>query len=201
MGSRSQEGTAKTDKREAMQDPHPHEDPERTTPTGLARYSVEFMQAALAADDKLGRREEFMYLAPVPVLFLVGQAIELALKAYLVLRGESLKKLRMRFGHNLGRCLRRAQRHGLPVILEPDEEGAFVALDTLYASKELQYIVAGVKTFPTFGPLERAALKIIHAIVPLAGYRADGLPQPAIKASENVDVEELADWVERLGQT
>jgi hypothetical protein len=41
-----------------------HEDPERTTPLGLARYATEFFEAALAADDKLGRRAGYEVIAP-----------------------------------------------------------------------------------------------------------------------------------------
>ena len=62
---------------------HAHEDPLRTTPIGMARYACEFMEAALAADEKMGatRGADRDIVAPIPVMFLVGQSIELALKA------------------------------------------------------------------------------------------------------------------------
>jgi hypothetical protein len=49
-----------------------HEDPERTTSIGLARYATEFFETALAADDKLGKKEGYEIVAPIPVMFLVG---------------------------------------------------------------------------------------------------------------------------------
>lgn len=55
------------------------DDPSRTASVGLLRYGAEFMEAALAADEKMGRKEGHEIVAPVPVMFLVGQAIELAL--------------------------------------------------------------------------------------------------------------------------
>jgi hypothetical protein len=81
-----------------------HEDPERTTSIGLARYATEFFEAALAADDKLGKKEGYEIVAPIPVMFLVGQAIELALKAYLLAKGVELRKLRRYYGHFPGDC-------------------------------------------------------------------------------------------------
>ena len=63
---------------------HLHDDSSRTTPVGLARYSVEFFEAAKCTDEKMGRRDGYEVSAPIPVMFLVGQSIELSLKAYLL---------------------------------------------------------------------------------------------------------------------
>jgi hypothetical protein len=149
-----------------------HEDPERTTSIGLARYATEFFEAALAADDKLGGEEGYEIVAPVPVMFLVGQAVELALKAYLLAKGVGLRQLRRDYGHELHRSLRKAKELGLSdvVPLSPDEEDILSLLDGLYSTKQLQYIVTGAKTFPVFGPLEKVARKLIYGIAPVAGY-------------------------------
>jgi len=99
-----------------------HEDPERTTPLGLARYANEFFEAALAADDILGKKEGHEIIAPIPVMFLVGQAMELALKAYLLAKGVELRKLRYEYGHNLHRCLRKAKELGLANVVSLSED-------------------------------------------------------------------------------
>lgn len=158
--------------------PAVHEDTTRTTSIGLCRYACEFLEAALAADSKMGRRDGFEIVAPVPVLFLVGQSIELALKAFLLSRGVSLRKLRYDYGHNLHRSLRKAKELGLSALVElaADELSTIEVLDALYSSKQLQYIVTGAKTFPMFGPLQRAALRLVHAVGNDVGFPPRHLP-------------------------
>ena len=155
-----------------MAEPGLHEDPERTTSIGMARYATEFFEAALAADDKLGRTEGYEITAPIPVMFLVGQAVELALKAYLLAKGVGVRELRRNYGHELHRSLRKAKELGLAdvVALSAEEEGVLGLLDSLYSTKQLQYIVTGAKTFPVFGPLESVARKLVYGIAPVAGY-------------------------------
>jgi len=159
-----------------MAEPRLHEDPERTTSIGMARYATEFFEAALAADDKLGKKEGYEIVAPIPVMFLVGQAVELALKAYLLAKGVELRKLRRKYGHELHRSLRKAKELGLAdvVALSSEEEGILGLLDALYSTKQLQYIVTGAKTFPVFGPLESVARKLVYGIAPVAGYPLRG---------------------------
>ena len=149
-----------------------HDDPERTTSIGMARYATEFFESALAADDKLGKKPGYEVVAPIPVMFLIGQAIELALKAYLLAKGVALRNLRRDYGHELHRSLRKAKELGLSdvVSLSAEEEGIIDLLDDLYSSKQLQYIVTGSKTFPVFGPLESVARKLVYGIAPVAGY-------------------------------
>lgn len=153
-----------------------HDDPERTTSIGMARYATEFFEAALAADDKLGTKPGYEIVAPIPVMFLVGQAIELALKAYLLAKGVGLRNLRRDYGHELHHSLRKAKELGLGdvVSLSAEEEGIINLLDSLYSTKQLQYIVTGAKTFPVFGPLESVARKLVYGIAPVAGYPSRG---------------------------
>jgi hypothetical protein len=157
---------------------HIHEDASRTTPVGLARFATEFMEAALAADDKMGLKLGFESVAPTPVMFLVGQAIELALKAYLLAQGESLRSLRRDYGHELHRSVRKCKELGFQPLLQLSEEEAKVLalLDALYSSKQLQYIVTGSKVYPMFGPLQRVALKLIHGAGAHVGYPVRNLP-------------------------
>lgn len=149
-----------------------HEDPARTKPIGLARYATDFFNAAIAADDVLGHREGYEIVAPAPVMFLVGQAMELALKAFLLHKGVELRKLRYDYGHELHRALKKAKELGLYEIvpLTDEEEATVELLNTLYASKQLQYIVSGAKTYPVFGPLETVGRKLVFGIGPVVGY-------------------------------
>jgi hypothetical protein len=157
-----------------MKQPLPlHEDPTRTTPIGLARYGCEFLEAAVAADEKMGMKEGYEIVAPIPVMFLVGQSIELSLKSYLLMKGVPLRKLRYKYGHDLHRALRKAKELGLlaDAALSKEEEAAIEILDPLYSSKQLQYISTGSKTFPVFGPLQSAARTLAKGIGVIVGYQ------------------------------
>lgn len=149
-----------------------HDDPNRTTPIGLVRYACEFFEAALAADEKLGNKSSYEIIAPIPVMFLIGQSIELALKAYLLSKGIELRKLRHDYGHELHKSLRKAKELGLfeAISLSSEDIGIVELLDSLYSTKQLQYIVTGAKTFPVFGPLEKVARKLVYGIAPIVGF-------------------------------
>jgi HEPN domain-containing protein len=156
-----------------MNDKKLHEDPKRTTPIGLARYAADFFDTALAADEIIGRRPGFEIIAPIPVMYLVGHAIELALKAYLLANGITLRKLKRNYGHDLHRILRKAKELGLQdsVELTDDDESMVELLNELYSTKQLQYIVSGSKTYPVFGPLHEVAEKLVRGIGENVGYR------------------------------
>jgi len=151
---------------EPMNKVYIHEDPERTTPKGMARYACDFFEAALAADDKMGLKNGYEINAPIPVMFLVGQSIELILKSYLLYKGITLRKLRQKYGHDLHRSLRKAKELGLLNIVELSDEDTNIIeiLDDLYSTKQLQYIVSGYKTYPVFGPLETVTKKLLDVI-------------------------------------
>ena len=136
------------------------------------------MEAALAADDKMGKEDGFERVAPTPVMFLVAQSIELALKAFLLAREVTLRQLRTAYGHQLHRSLRKAKELGLleVVPLNSEDINAVELLDRLYATKQLQYIVAGAKTFPVFGPLQSVALKLVHGAGAEVGFPPPRLP-------------------------
>jgi hypothetical protein len=159
--------------------PHLHEDPARTTPIGLARYAAEFLSAARAANDGAEKKGTDQDVAPVPVMFLLGQSIELALKAYLLNRGVTLRDLRVMYSHGLRRSHRKARELGFAAFYSPSAEDlvALHLLDELYETKQLQYIVTGRRRIPPYSVLERIAFQVLHAAAPQAGYPADRLPR------------------------
>lgn len=151
-----------------------HFDPARTTPIGLSRYAREFLDCALAADDKVGKRLGYEIHAPVPVMYLVGHAIELSLKAYLAFSGVSLRELASKnFGHNLEACYVEARKRALDelVTFEAIEVAGMKVLNELYSNKELNYIVTGAKQIPVFGPIQGFAEHLLDAVGPHVGYR------------------------------
>ena len=148
-----------------------HDDPLKTTPLGMIRYAHEFMEAALAVDEKIGSRPGFEIVAPIPALYLIGHSIELSLKAYLLNHGVTLKQLR-NYGHSLHKCIRKAKELGLlnHVQFSTPEEGAFEILHNLYSTKQLEYIVTGAKQFPVFGLVESFAAKLFNAVSTTIGF-------------------------------
>jgi hypothetical protein len=156
-----------------MVKPDLYNDTERTTSVGLARYATEFFEAALAVNDKLGKNDSLVNVASVPVMYLFGHSIELALKAYLLAKGLKLKVLKYDYGHNLLRSFIKAKELGLidVIALSTEEDSTLARLNTLYSTKQLQYIVTGTKQgVPCFEPLESLARKLVYGIAPIAGY-------------------------------
>jgi hypothetical protein len=149
-----------------------HDNPSETTPFGLARFAHDYYDSARALESRDCKRV-FSLVSPMPSLYLIGRSIELALKAYLLGNGLTLSKLRSKnFGHNLIACLKKANELGLEslVSFHPAERGALDLLNTLYASKQLEYIVTGEKFIPTFGLVESFAKKLIRVVAAEVGY-------------------------------
>lgn len=165
--------------------PHLHEDPDRTTPLGLARYAAEFFAAALAANEAAESKGNETSVVSMPVMFLLAQSIELALKSFLLHRGESLRDLRVTYRHGLRRCHSKARELGFATHYAPttDDLVALHLLDELYETKQLQYIVTGVRRIPPFSALARIASQVLHAAAAQVGYpthRLQGISvQPA----------------------
>lgn len=144
---------------------------------GMIRYAHEFMEAALAVDNQIGRKADFAIVAPIPALYLIGHSIELTLKAFLLQKGVTLKKLRS-LGHDLHASLRKAKELELLKIVQftDQEQGALEILNALYSTKQLEYVVTGAKQFPIFGLLETFSARLFNAVAANVGFnkRFDG---------------------------
>jgi len=151
-----------------------HDDPERTTPLGLARYAHDFFDTARAVQAQLGKGEPYDLVSPMPSLYLIGRSIELGLKSYLLSQGMTLRELRSKkYGHDLHACHRKAKELGLlsHAQFRPEEEGAMDLLNLLYSTKQLEYIVTGAKTLPIFELVESFARNLIKGVSNHVGYK------------------------------
>ena len=151
-----------------------HNDPNKTNPIGLARYSREFYDTAIAADRDIGMRPGFEIIAPIPVMYLIGHSIELGLKSYLLYMGISLDDLpQKKYGHNLIKSFDKAKELGLLKIVNFDtvEIEGLKVLNELYSTKQLNYIITGSKTFPVFGPIQSFCRKLLNGVCPYVGYK------------------------------
>jgi hypothetical protein len=136
-------------------------DATRSTPAGFWRFAANYLGAARAVNAKLELGGSLLF----PTLYLYGVAIELALKAFLLKRGESLSKLK-RLSHSLTDSLALARRRKLGRVLKLRhfEIGAIHALDITYSSTQLRYIVTGTTRVPTVSLLAAVAERLVVGV-------------------------------------
>jgi hypothetical protein len=105
----------------------------RQLPRGLFHLGVQFIAATYELKDPEP-------LHPVRT-YLVGQAIELFLKSFLVTKGVSPKKLREKYGHNLEKLLEAALAHDFAEIcpISRDVRAQLKAVNGLYQAKQFEY--------------------------------------------------------------
>lgn len=103
--------------------------------------------------------------------FLLGRALELALKAILRAEGMSARALaQRRYGHNLYALVQECRARSVEVVDPeiPDSAWGLQCLSEAYSSKELEYQGRGQFSGPA-GPLLR---RLIHFAIGLASARA-----------------------------
>lgn len=120
----------------------------RTTAFGMWRFAESYLQAAEVVEDF--SKSDLHIVAPR--YYLIGHAIELSLKAFLLAKGVSLQELRSMklIGHDLERALVRAEALGFLEIspLSDEERNLIILLNKTYHSKEHEYITTGYVVLP-----------------------------------------------------
>ena len=142
-------------------------DPTRSTPMGFWRMARDYLHAARAVRSVQGERTLY------PLLYLYGLAIELALKAFLLQRGQSLYDMK-KLSHSQIALLSLARRRklGREVKLSRHELAAVRTLDIVYSSDQLRYIVTGLTRVPQVRLLSSAAESIVAGVEHYCtGYR------------------------------
>lgn len=110
------------------------------------RYAKEFHSVALKAG------------SPIVRAYLLGHALELYLKAFLLKSGINSTDLKNKFGHRLDRLLTVAETHGIgkQVHLSVQLRQDITKLNAVYSSQALQYFsLAHIFINPTIPPLAR----------------------------------------------
>ena len=146
---------------------------DRTTPIGMLRYADDFFKAARCVDKIMGRERGYEILAPIPVLYLTGHSIELALKAYLLHCKVSLDDLKNRLRHDLIKCLKEAEKLNIEkyIKFEKIEIETLKHLNKLYVSKQLEYIKVGSKEYPIYGHIQSFCEKLLNNLGQLLKYK------------------------------
>lgn len=145
-------------------------DQSRLTAAILWRHAREYAGAARLVHSHLKSHE-----VSLPVYFLLGRAIELALKAYLRAHGVTKDDLRNRFGHRLKVLLKAAKSRGLlkDVSLSDTEQAQIRMLDRHYSRKALEYVEVGTMR----------GLPEIHGTIILVQKLVSGVEPVALRAS------------------
>lgn len=115
----------------------------RLSPVVFWQQSYQFLAAAEREFSANGSA------VSIPSYFLVGRALELGLKSFLLLHGQTEADLRA-VGHDLLDGLTAAQNFCLEasVDLEPEDLTAIRMLHPYYVSKDLEYVTNGYKQYP-----------------------------------------------------
>ena len=112
----------------------------------MHRYAQEFHNAALKTGSPLVRA------------YLLGHALELYLKVFLLKAGHSTTLLKTKFGHNLVALLQEGEKHGLGncVRIPAELRADLRLLNNVYSSKSLEYFsVLHLLVTPTLPKLPR----------------------------------------------
>lgn len=129
-----------------------------TSPFGLLRFAEQYRVAAVVVH-QAAHPDQFSN----PAFMLIGQSIELSLKAFLLARGVTLEKLKFKpYGHDLERLLSEAilRRLDRLVTLHSFHQGAIKAVSPIYRDHEFRYIVTGTRTIPEWGFVSHAAAEL-----------------------------------------
>ena len=108
-----------------------------------------------------------------PTYNLLGHAIEVALKSFLLANGSSHGRLKKKLGHDLSKTARRVI-NAKSNSVSPIAQEYLAAIDLLnhyYQANELEYRVTGTKTFPAKETLIAFLDAVIPKIEPVA-YQA-----------------------------
>lgn len=139
-----------------------------TAPFGCLRVAREYFDSAtLVQRPAESYAQALRQKLSFPAYFLVGHAIELALKAFLLGRGMTIDILRSRkYGHNLDALLSEARRRklGTFVKLSNAELQAIVVLNQCYSAKEFEYSATGVRRLPHYADIYAIADRLTRGL-------------------------------------
>ena len=134
----------------------------RLSPVVFAQQAQQFLDAA--------SREQASAKVQIslPAYFLAGRAIELALKSYMLLKGEDERSLR-RVSHDLAEALDEAVRLGLPSVMAvaPESDEAVRWINDYYSIKDLEYPTTGYKSYPPIHYLIDFCNSLLKALQPV----------------------------------
>jgi hypothetical protein len=144
-------------------------DPSRSTPAGYWHFAAQYFVAAKAVSAARGN-------LMLPALQMYGQSLELALKAFLLKRGDSLADVEQ-MRHHLTKILGAARRRrlGTCVKLSRNEVALVQLLSENYAVHRFRYIVTGFTCVPESARISSICERVLVGLEPYCAGTARGL--------------------------
>lgn len=143
----------------------------RISPLGFHQRAREFVDASNLLCEKAGR---FSFVAA----FLSCRGIELALKAYLLARGDSVEHVRT-YGHDLSKALVETYARGIDVVvdLSLDERELLMAINGDYIENNFAY-------FDLFSAVAAPKNPDLHRLPGIASKLLDGIERGCYEAGD-----------------
>lgn len=134
--------------------------PNETTPYGMWRYGNDYREAAVYV---LSQHPDQPF---VPYLSLLGQSIELFLKAFLLTKEVTIDDLKNRFRHDLKALTEEARNRGIEsnVTLTDAHWAAIILISGEYKTKRYHYIRTGKMLVPDLRLGHEATEKLCDGI-------------------------------------
>jgi HEPN domain-containing protein len=132
-------------------------------PYNFATLAREFLDAAKYAN------EGFKHKPTWPTYFLLFQALENFLKAYLMAHGADVPYLKHEIGHQVERALTEAKAKGLTVPVSQTFEHDLMEMSKIYTARDFQYRGLGMwenLLFPA------ALIEYIEAVANTVGFHS-----------------------------
>jgi hypothetical protein len=130
-------------------------------PFGYWRYAKEFADAGHVVLSNSSSQ------ISMPALFLLGQSIELSLKAFLLKKGVSIEKLRNKpYRHDLFTLIKESRRRklGREVKLTVKELANVELLNIEYKDRNFQYIKTGYIRVPFPSVIDKISYKLVNGL-------------------------------------
>jgi len=142
-------------------------------PAEIARNAWDFRDAAIAAENVLGERVEYLNHASLPVASLFGVSIELALRSYILAENpSSTRAANADNDHDLASLYDEAKELGLARLVRIDDYDLKLlhVLGSLCSKPPSQYAGTGENDVPPFDPMRKLCEKLLEVAYATAGY-------------------------------
>jgi hypothetical protein len=133
-------------------------DDDRTTPLGLFNYARSYWQSGVVLHDARAKVTH----PDAPVTLLLAHAIELYLKAFLLLRGLGIDEVKNSFGHDFKKLVDEASSRGLSLMGEDMDIAAI--LTEKESIRRSRYIETGYFQRPGLAALSRTCRSLDHSV-------------------------------------
>ncbi|WP_116812175.1 hypothetical protein [Steroidobacter cummioxidans] len=143
------------------------------TSAEFARHAWDFRDAALGAERLLGERDEYLLNASLPVAFLFGTCIDLALRSYILAMDSSLTQFASPdCRHDLESLVDEASRLGLARLIrvEAYDLQMLRVLSQLRSKTTCEYSAVQSEEIPIFDSMKKLSEKLLEIACAMAGY-------------------------------